>query len=73
MLGKLALASGVVAGMIAAVPVRQRFLDKYRVLAVAKRGLAGGPVIRVTPGLHTRTAELDRLVAAITGEHRMFG
>lgn len=52
--------------------VQQRFVEKYRVLAVAKQGLAGGPVIRVTPGLYTRTADLDRLVAAITGEHRMF-
>ena len=53
--------------------VQQRLVEKHRVLAVAKRGLANGPVVRVTPGLYTRAEELDRLVAAITAEHRMFG
>lgn len=53
--------------------VQQRFVEQYRVLAVAKRGLATGPAIRVTPGLYTRIVDLDRLVAAITREHRMFG
>lgn len=51
---------------------QRRIVDKHRVLVVAKRGLAAGPVLRVTPGLYTRAADLDRLVAAVTAEHRMF-
>lgn len=48
------------------------FLSKYRLLIVAKAGLASGPVLRVTPALFTSTAELDRLVRAIQAERRLF-
>ena len=48
------------------------FLDKYRLLVVAKAGLASGPVLRVTPALFNSSAELDRLVAAINAERRLF-
>ena len=48
------------------------FLDKYRLLIVAKAGLASGPVLRVTPALFNSSAELDRLVAAINAERRLF-
>jgi selenocysteine lyase/cysteine desulfurase len=50
--------------------LQKRFLDRHRVLIVAKRGLAAGPVMRVTPSLFNTTAELDRLVAAIRAELR---
>lgn len=42
-----------------------RLLQKHRLLVVAKRGLASGPVMRVTPALFSTTAELDALVRAI--------
>lgn len=48
------------------------FLDKYRLLIVAKAGLASGPVLRVTPALFNSSAELDRLVVAIKAERRLF-
>ena len=48
------------------------FLDKYRLLVVAKAGLASGPVLRVTPALFNSSAELDRLVAAIIAERGLF-
>ncbi|WHO41227.1 aminotransferase class V-fold PLP-dependent enzyme [Sphingobium sp. AP49] len=48
------------------------FLDKYRLLLVAKAGLASGPVLRVTPALFNDSSELDRLVTAIRAERRMF-
>lgn len=48
------------------------FLDKYRLLVVAKAGLASGPVLRVTPALFNSSKELDRLVAAIRAERRLF-
>jgi len=48
------------------------FLDKYRLLVVAKAGLASGPVLRVTPALFNTSAELDRLVAAIRAERGLF-
>lgn len=43
-------------------------LRKHKVLTVARRGLASGPVLRVTPTLFNTTAELDRLVSAIRKE-----
>lgn len=49
-----------------------RFVDKHRILVVAKQGLASGPVLRVTPALFNTTAELDRLVAAIQAERSLF-
>lgn len=48
------------------------FLEKYRLLVVAKAGLASGPVLRVTPALFNSIAELDRLVAAIRAERHIF-
>jgi selenocysteine lyase/cysteine desulfurase len=35
-------------------------------------GIAKGPVIRVTPGLYSTTADVDALVAALRVEHAMF-
>ncbi|WP_414712605.1 hypothetical protein [Sphingobium sp.] len=48
------------------------FLDKYRLLVVAKAGLASGPVLRITPALFNSSAELDWLVAAIRAEQSLF-
>jgi selenocysteine lyase/cysteine desulfurase len=47
-------------------------LDKYRVLTVARRGLANGAVVRVTPTLYNTHDELDRLVGALRAESRRF-
>lgn len=37
-------------------------LNKHRILTVARRGIAAGAAVRVTPALYTRQAELDRFV-----------
>ena len=49
-----------------------RFVEKHRLLVVAKAGLASGPVLRVTPALFNSSAELDRLVSAIGAERALF-
>ena len=51
---------------------QQRFIEKHRLLVVAKQGLASGPVMRVTPSLFNTNDELERLVAAIRSERAMF-
>lgn len=48
--------------------MQARLLARDRLLVVAKRGLASGPAMRVTPALFTTRAELDRLVAAVARE-----
>ncbi|WP_395835728.1 aminotransferase class V-fold PLP-dependent enzyme [Archangium violaceum] len=53
--------------------VQREFIQKHRILVVAKRGLASGPVVRVTPALFNTSAELDRLVTAIHAERSLFG
>ncbi|EJL27980.1 aminotransferase class V-fold PLP-dependent enzyme [Novosphingobium sp. AP12] len=52
--------------------VQSLFIDKYKLLVVAKAGLASGPALRVTPSLFNTTSELDRLVAAIRSEQATF-
>ena len=52
--------------------VQQRFLERHKVLVVAKRGLASGPVMRVTPALFNTADDIDRLIAAIRDERAMF-
>ena len=42
-----------------------RLMEQYGIFTVARKGPLGGSVIRVTPGLFTRTADLDKLVGAI--------
>jgi selenocysteine lyase/cysteine desulfurase len=44
----------------------QRLMAQYRIFTVARKGPAGGACIRVTPGLFTRTSDLDQLVHALT-------
>ncbi len=51
--------------------VQHRLLDKHNILTVARKGVANGPVIRVTPGLYTVPSDLDALVAALETEHAM--
>lgn len=51
---------------------QQRFIEKHRLLVVAKQGLASGPVMRVTPSLFNTNDELEMLVAAIHSERTMF-
>jgi selenocysteine lyase/cysteine desulfurase len=46
--------------------------DKHKILTVARRGIAKGAAVRVTPTLYNTTAELDRLVAALRAESGAF-
>ena len=52
--------------------LQDRLLEKHNVLTVARKGIAKGAAIRVTPALYNRTADLDVLVSAIRKEHRLF-
>jgi len=52
---------------------QQRFIERHRMLVVAKRGLASGPLLRVTPALFNTADEIDRLIEAIRAERSMFG
>ena len=45
---------------------------KYKILTVARKGIAKGAAVRVTPALYNKTAELDRFVVAIRNEHKIF-
>ena len=47
-------------------------LEKHRILTVARRGIAKGSAVRVTPALYNTHAELDRLVSALRAESRAF-
>lgn len=51
---------------------QQRFAEKHRVLVVAKKGLASGPVLRVTPSLSSTWHELEVLIRAIRCEQHLF-
>ncbi|TFW15441.1 aminotransferase class V-fold PLP-dependent enzyme [Duganella callida] len=42
-----------------------RLVAQYGIFTVVRKGPVGGACIRVTPGLYTRTADLDKLVAAL--------
>lgn len=47
-------------------------LEKYRILTVARRGIAGGAAVRVSPALYNTEGEVDRLVKALRAEYRGF-
>ena len=47
-------------------------LEKHRVLTVARRGIALGCAVRVTPTLYNTFAELDRFVEALRREAPQF-
>ncbi len=51
--------------------VQQQLFDKYRVHTVWRKGVAKGPVIRVTPGLYSTAADSDALAAALRAERGM--
>jgi selenocysteine lyase/cysteine desulfurase len=48
-----------------------RLVEEYRIFTVARKGPVGGACIRVTPGLFTRTGDLDQLVSAISHLSKM--
>ena len=52
--------------------LQHRLLDRHKVLTVARKGVAQGAVLRVTPGLYTTHADVNTLVAALEAEHAMF-
>lgn len=56
----------------AAQRMSKLLLEKHRILTVARRGMAGGASVRVTPTLYNTHAELDRLVAALKAESPAF-
>jgi selenocysteine lyase/cysteine desulfurase len=45
---------------------------KYNILTVARKGIAKGAAVRVTPALYNTTSDLDQLVSAIRKEHLAF-
>ena len=47
------------------VALAKALLDKHRIFAVHRDGLASGSCVRITPALATRMEDLDALVAAI--------
>lgn len=47
-------------------------LEKHRILTVARRGIAAGAAVRVTPTLYNTHQELDRLVSALRAESPAF-
>lgn len=47
-------------------------LEKHRILTVARRGIAAGAAVRVTPTLYNTHEELDRLVGALRAESASF-
>ena len=51
--------------------VQDVFLARHNVLTVARKGIANGAAVRVTPALYNTNAELDRLVTAIRQEYRL--
>lgn len=52
--------------------VQDLFVAKYNVLTVARRGIANGAAVRVTPALYNTTKELDQLVEAVRSEYKVF-
>lgn len=56
----------------AAQRMAKLLLEKHRILTVARRGIAKGSAVRVTPALYNTHAELDRLVSALRVESKAF-
>jgi selenocysteine lyase/cysteine desulfurase len=52
--------------------VQSLFIEKHKLLVVAKAGLESGALLRVTPALFNSGQELDRLVTAIRTERNLF-
>lgn len=51
--------------------VQQALLTRHRILTVVRTGIAGGPAIRVTPGLFTLPSEVDALVSAFEADRTL--
>jgi len=51
--------------------VQRRLFERYRVHTIWRKGVAKGPVIRVTPGLYTTGADVDALAQALRIEQGM--
>lgn len=52
--------------------VQQVLLEKHRILTVARKGVARGPVVRVTPALYNTIDDCDALVQALQAERKLF-
>jgi selenocysteine lyase/cysteine desulfurase len=52
--------------------VQHVLFEKHRVHTVWRKGVAKGPVIRVTPGLYSTMADVDALASALQEEQGMF-
>lgn len=52
--------------------VQQLLLSKYKILTVARKGIANGAAVRVTPALYNTAADMNLLVEAPRREHKMF-
>jgi selenocysteine lyase/cysteine desulfurase len=52
--------------------LQQVLFEKYRVHTIWRKGVAKGPVIRVTPGLYSTMTDSDALAGALHNEHAMF-
>jgi len=52
--------------------VQRVLFEKYKIHTVWRKGVAKGPVIRVTPGLYSTFADSDALVSALKAEYSMF-
>ena len=49
--------------------VQHTLFERYRIHTVWRKGVAKGPVIRVTPGLYSTNADVDALVVALRAQH----
>jgi selenocysteine lyase/cysteine desulfurase len=47
-------------------------MEKHKVHVVRRKGVANGPVIRVTPALFTTHDDVDALASALRAEHALF-
>lgn len=63
-----AITSFRIAGHVSAadnIAITDTLLNHYNIMTVHRTGLAAGACVRVTPGLFTKAADCDRLVAAL--------
>lgn len=51
--------------------VQHRLLEKHGILTVARKGVAAGAVVRVTPGLYNTFADCDALARALHAEQNL--
>ena len=52
--------------------VQDLLIRKYNILTVARKGIATGAAVRVTPALYNTTSDLDQLVSALRKEYLAF-